>query len=176
MSSTTDGFFWDQLGCGCSDQLSDTSLWTMERSLAEVDAVREHLGLGRHHRFGNSSGGMLVQHYCSTAPGSRPRPWRIGLEDCWAGLGMEIYLTMVGPSDFTLTGNLKDWDIFDQLGEMTVPTLFVAGRYDECTPEHMTAMHEAVPGCRTRCSAHGIAGQAGAGSKARPFGAGGART
>jgi proline iminopeptidase len=200
--------FWDQLGCGRSDRPSDTSLWTMERSLAEVDAVREHLGLDRHHLFGNSWGGMLVQQYvldrrpdlvsltvsnslasmprlsedtarlkaqlppevvetidwheerglyaCPEYQGAialwyqtyicRMRPWPMGLEDCWAGLGMEIYLTMVGPSDFTVTGNLKDWDIFDRLGEITVPTLLVAGRYDECTPEHMAAMHEAVPG------------------------------
>jgi pimeloyl-ACP methyl ester carboxylesterase len=33
----------------------------------------------------------------------------------------------------------------DRLGEISVPTLFVAGRYDECTPEHMK-MHERVPG------------------------------
>ena len=200
--------FWDQLGCGKSEQPSDVSLWTMERSLAEVDAVREALGLERHHLFGNSWGGMLVQQYvldrrpdlvslvvsnslasmarlaqdtarlkaqlpadvvetidwheehghfaCPEYQGAialwyqryicRMRPWPAGLEDCWAGVGMEIYQTMVGPSDFTLTGNLREWDIFDQLHEITVPTLFVAGRFDECTPEHMTAMHERVPG------------------------------
>jgi proline iminopeptidase len=34
----------------------------------------------------------------------------------------------------------------DRLGEISVPTLFVAGRYDECTPEHMRMMHDRVPG------------------------------
>lgn len=200
--------FWDQLGCGRSEQPSDESLWTMERSLAEVDAVRAALGLDRHHLFGNSWGGMLVQQYvldrrpelvslvvsnslasmprlakdtarlkaqlpaevvetidwheergyfaCPEYQGAialwyqryicRMRPWPAGLEECWAGVGMEIYQTMVGPSDFTLTGNLREWDIFDRLHEIAVPTLFVAGRYDECTPEHMAAMHERVPG------------------------------
>ena len=31
--------FWDQLGCGRSTRPSDPALWTMERSVAEMDAV-----------------------------------------------------------------------------------------------------------------------------------------
>ncbi len=200
--------FWDQLGCGRSESPSDPSLWTMERSLREVDAVREQLGLERHHLFGNSWGGMLVQQYVldrqpdlvslvvSNSLASMPRlsedtarlksllpqavqdtidyhednelyacpeyqgaiavwyqtyicrmqPWPMGLEQSFANVGMEIYMTMVGPSDFKVIGNLKDWDIMDRLGEITLPTLFIAGRYDECTPEHMQLMHERVPG------------------------------
>lgn len=200
--------FWDQLGCGKSETPSDTSLWTMDRSLAEVDAIREHFGLERHHLFGNSWGGMLVQqyvldrkpdlaslivsnslasmarlnvdtarlksqlpqdvqdvidyhednelYYCPEYQGAialwyqtyicRLKPWPKGLEDSFAGVGMDIYMTMVGPSDFKVIGNLKDWDIMDRLSEITLPTLFVAGRYDECTPEHMQMMHERVAG------------------------------
>lgn len=199
--------FWDQLGCGRSETPSDIGLWTMERSLREVDAVRETLGLEHHHLFGNSWGGMLVQQYVldrqpdlvslivSNSLASMPRlgedtqrlksqlpqdvqdtidyhednefyacpeyqgaiaiwfqkyicrlqPWPLGLEQSFAGVGMDIYMTMVGPSDFKVIGNLKDWDIMDRLKEITVPTLFVAGRYDECTPEHMQLMHENVP-------------------------------
>jgi proline iminopeptidase len=76
----------------------------------------------------------------------RMQPWPKGLEDSFAQVGMDIYMTMVGPSDFKVTGNLKDWDIMDRLGEISVPTLFIAGRYDECTPEHMKLMHDRVPG------------------------------
>ena len=31
--------FWDQLGCGNSECPSNVELWTMERSVAEMDAV-----------------------------------------------------------------------------------------------------------------------------------------
>src|ERR1700761_3793904 len=55
--------FWDQLGCGNSDRPSDRRLWTMERSVAEMDAVVHGLGLDRFHLFGNSWGGMLAQQY-----------------------------------------------------------------------------------------------------------------
>ena len=55
--------FYDQLGCGASDRPDDPSLWTLERSVAEVAAVCEALGLGRIHLFGNSWGGWLALQY-----------------------------------------------------------------------------------------------------------------
>ncbi|MDP9251027.1 MAG: proline iminopeptidase-family hydrolase [Chloroflexota bacterium] len=55
--------FYDQLGCGRSDRPDDPSLWTLERSVAEVAAVREALDLQRIHLFGNSWGGWLALQY-----------------------------------------------------------------------------------------------------------------
>ena len=55
--------FYDQLGCGRSERPEDPSLWTMERSVTEVAAVREALGLERMHLFGNSWGGWLAAQY-----------------------------------------------------------------------------------------------------------------
>lgn len=55
--------FYDQLGCGLSDRPEDVSLWTLERSVAEVTAVCEALGLDRFHLFGNSWGGWLALEY-----------------------------------------------------------------------------------------------------------------
>ena len=53
---------------------------------------------------------------------------------------------MNGPSEFTVTGNFKDWDITDRLGEIRVPTLIMSGEYDEARPPHMRDMHERIPG------------------------------
>ena len=55
--------FYDQLGCGASDRPEDSSLWTLARSVAEVEAVRQALGLDRFHLFGNSWGGWLAAQY-----------------------------------------------------------------------------------------------------------------
>ena len=55
--------FYDQLGCGRSYRPDDPSLWTLERSVAEVAAVREALNLDRMHLFGNSWGGWLALQY-----------------------------------------------------------------------------------------------------------------
>jgi proline iminopeptidase len=200
--------YWDQLGCGRSERVEDESLWTLERSVQEVDAVRSALGLERHHMFGNSWGGMLSMQYAidrrpplvsltiSNAPANMPRfieetlalkaqlpedvqrtidwheerefyacpeyqgamavwfqtyicrmqPWPEGLERSFAGIGVSQYMTMIGPSDFHVIGNLLEWDVLGRLSEIKTPTLFLAGRYDEIVPDHVRAEHEQVAG------------------------------
>jgi len=54
---------YDQLGCGRSDIPDDTSLWTVDRSVAEIDQVRAALGLERCHLLGQSWGGWLAIEY-----------------------------------------------------------------------------------------------------------------
>jgi proline iminopeptidase len=53
---------------------------------------------------------------------------------------------MNGPNEFTITGTIADYDVTDRLGEIRIPTLFTAGRYDEVTPAVARAMHERVRG------------------------------
>ena len=60
--------FYDQLGCGNSDQADDPSLWTVPLFVEEVDVVRRALGLGRLHLLGQSWGGMLGMEYALTQP------------------------------------------------------------------------------------------------------------
>lgn len=206
LSDEREVVFWDQLGCGRSKCPSNPGLWTMPRSVAEMDAVVRGLGLDSFHLFGNSWGGMLAQQYvldatCGAAsltisnsiasipqfsamvtrlksqldPATqaaidrheaagttyspqyqaavrtwnetylcRVRPWPKDLEDAFASMGAEIFETMFGPSDFRIVGTIRNWDVFDRLSEITVPTLVVAGRFDECMPEHMEDMHRRI--------------------------------
>ncbi len=58
----------------------------------------------------------------------------------------EVYLAMNGPSEFHVTGVLKDWDISGRLGAIHVPALIVSGRYDEVTPDVMETVHRGIPG------------------------------
>ncbi|MEH7250709.1 proline iminopeptidase-family hydrolase [Neobacillus niacini] len=46
----------------------------------------------------------------------------------------EIYNIMWGPSEFSVKGNLKSFDCTSRLNEISCPTLFTCGRYDEATP------------------------------------------
>jgi len=202
--------FWDQLGCGNSECPSDAGLWTMQRSVAEMDAVVNALGLDHFHIFGNSWGGMLAQQYAldvtsgaasltisnsiasipefsnmvarlkseldpatqaaidrHEAAGTtyaaeyqaairtwnetylcRVRPWPGELEDAFRGMGTEIFETMFGPSDFHIVGTIRSWDVLDRLAEIALPTLVVAGRFDECVPEHAWEIHQRIAGSR----------------------------
>ncbi|MCI2429844.1 proline iminopeptidase-family hydrolase [Candidatus Acetothermia bacterium] len=60
--------FYDQLGCGKSDQPDDRSLWHIERFVAEVNTVRQSLGLEQIHLLGQSWGGWLAIEYMLSHP------------------------------------------------------------------------------------------------------------
>jgi proline-specific peptidase len=76
----------------------------------------------------------------------RMNPWPLGLERAIAGAGREPYKTMWGPSEFFVTGNLREWDVTGRLHEITAPTLFISGEYDEIQATQIREMHAAVPG------------------------------
>jgi proline-specific peptidase len=67
-SGTRRVIFYDQLGCGRSDQPDDTSLWRVDRFVEELGIVRRELDLERIHLFGQSWGGMLAIEYMLTRP------------------------------------------------------------------------------------------------------------
>lgn len=56
-----------------------------------------------------------------------------------------IYRYMWGPSEFTATGTLKNYDITGRLGEITIPTLFITGEFDEARPATVRYFHSLVP-------------------------------
>jgi proline iminopeptidase len=56
-------YYYDQLGCNNSDQPDDPSLWTLERYVDEVEAVRVGLGLDHFVLYGHSWGGILGIEY-----------------------------------------------------------------------------------------------------------------
>jgi proline iminopeptidase len=58
---------------------------------------------------------------------------------------LEVYNTMWGPSEFCVTGNLKDFDCTPRLHEIELPSLFLCGRYDEATPESTSYFSSLVP-------------------------------
>jgi proline-specific peptidase len=60
--------FYDQLGCGNSDQPNEPSLWSVELFLEELSTVRQQLGLDHIHLLGHSWGGMLAMEYAVTQP------------------------------------------------------------------------------------------------------------
>lgn len=60
--------FYDQLGGGRSDRPSDPSLWTVDKFVQEVSAVRAALRLSELHVLGHSWGGMLAVEHALREP------------------------------------------------------------------------------------------------------------
>ena len=75
-------------------------------------------------------------------------PWPEPLQRAFA-LQQEdptVYGTMIGPSEFYVTGSLKDWDITDRLHEIATPTLLISGLHDEATPRIVEEVHRRIDG------------------------------
>lgn len=63
-------------------------------------------------------------------------------------VSVPVYWIMNGPNEFTIIGNLKDWDITSRLGEINTPTLVTVGRYGEVTPKVAETIHKGIPGSK----------------------------
>ncbi len=75
-------------------------------------------------------------------------PWPAELKEAFANFGENVYTTMWGPSEFYSTGNLRNYDRTNRLNEISVPTLFTCGRYDEATPEATAWYQSLLPGSK----------------------------
>ncbi|MEP7067114.1 MAG: proline iminopeptidase-family hydrolase [Gemmatimonadota bacterium] len=202
---------YDQLGCGKSDHPTDTTLFTVDRYVRELQTLRDSLGLREIHLLGHSWGAMLAEAYMATHPTgvqslilssplvttaqwqhdadsllralpdsmqaaiakheadhttsapeyvsatqayyalylsrtpSRPTADR---DSASSGFGRQVYEYMWGPSEFSSTGTLKTFDATPWLRELKVPTLFIAGEFDEATPASTRAFSRLVPGAQ----------------------------
>lgn len=65
---------------------------------------------------------------------ARREPWSADLDSAFAGLNPALYGYMWGPSEFTATGTLRDFDVTDSLWLIRVPTLVMGGSDDEAPP------------------------------------------
>jgi proline iminopeptidase len=200
---------YDQLGCGKADRPTDTTLFTVDRYVRELQALRDSLGLREIHLLGHSWGAMLAQAYMATVPSGvrslilssplitttqwerdadslllalpdsmqstiekheaarttdapeyvtateayyrlylmrKPPLNQADSDSTQAGFGKLVYEYMWGPSEFTATGTLKHFDGTSWLRGITVPTLFMAGEFDEATPSSTRQFSQLVPG------------------------------
>lgn len=129
---------------------------SMRQWVAEANRLRMELPpevqqtLLRHEQAGTTDDpvyqeAMMVfyrRHVC------RLDPWPDCLNRAFEKLqrNPEVYNTMNGPSEFHVTGVIKDWDIVDRLGEIQVHTLVTSGRYDEATPTIAETVHRGIKG------------------------------
>lgn len=200
--------YYDQLGCGNSDNPKDTTMWDLPRYVEEVEQVRKALNLNKDNFFllGHSWGGILAMQYAlkyqdnlkgliisnmmSSAPdygkyaeevlapqfdpkildtirqiekkGDFQNPkymellypnfytkhicrfpleqWPEPVTRSFGKMNQSLYVTMQGPSEFGIGGNLAKWDIKKDLPTIKVPTLTIGGKFDTMDPEHMKWM------------------------------------
>ena len=204
--------YYDQLGCGNSDNPKDTSMWDLGRFVEEVEQVRValHLTKDNFYLLGHSWGGILAMQYAlkyqdnlkgliisnmmSSCPdyGKYAREvlapqfdqkvldtirqieakkdfknpkymelltphfyakhicrlpvaqWPEPMIRSFGKTNESLYVTMQGPSEFGIGGNLTNWDVSKELPKIKVPTLTIGGTFDTMDPEHMKWMSTQV--------------------------------
>lgn len=204
--------YYDQLGCGNSDNPNDTTFWQLPRFVEEVEQVRQALKLDstNFYLLGHSWGGILATEYAlkyqkhikgliisnmmSSCPDygkyadsvlapqfdpkvlarireieaksdfSNPEymallmpnyyakhvcripidQWPEPVTRAFATMNQSLYVTMQGPSEFGIAGNLANWDRKAQLKYITVPTLTIGAKHDTMDPNHMQWMSTQV--------------------------------
>jgi proline-specific peptidase len=127
---------------------SSIPLW-----VAEANRLREQLPpevnetLKRHEEAGTTDDPAYIEavqvfydrHVC------RVKPYPDYVKRGFDGIGF-VYNYMNGPSEFHITGVIKDWDVTSRLAEIRVPTLIISGAYDESTPTINEILHRGIPG------------------------------
>jgi proline iminopeptidase len=56
------------------------------------------------------------------------------------------YRVMNGPNEFTIVGNIRNWDRSKDVGAVQVPTLLTTGEFDEVTLDCHETIHSAIAG------------------------------
>lgn len=205
--------YYDQLGCGNSDNPADTAMWDLARYVEEVEQVRIALDLNEKNFYllGHSWGGILAleyalkyqdhmkgliisnmmcscpdygkyadevlsktmdpavlkaikdieikgdfdnpkymellmpnfyqQHICRIPLDEWPEP----MTRSFSKMNQSLYVTMQGPSEFGIAGNLENWDRKSVLSKIKIPTLTIGAKEDTMDPEHMKWMSTQLP-------------------------------
>lgn len=70
----------------------------------------------------------------------RITPWPDAVNRTFAHTNEQVYNTLQGPTEFTITGSLKNWSIRSRLNDIAVPTLLLGARYDSMNPKVIMEM------------------------------------
>ncbi|KAF7517167.1 hypothetical protein G7054_g13897 [Neopestalotiopsis clavispora] len=77
--------------------------------------------------FEQACGVFYARHFCRLDP--MPEDIQAGFENLKED--PTAYMTMCGPSEFTITGTLKEWTIGERAKDIQVKTLLLNAKYDE---------------------------------------------
>lgn len=92
---------------------------------------------------------VYTRHLC------RIQPWPESLQRTFAHLNTQVYQTIQGPNEFVVTGNFKDWNRWNDLHKINVPSLIICGRYDTMNPADIEKMGTLIPNSTVKICENG---------------------
>lgn len=89
---------------------------------------------------------LLIPHHYEHHVLRKPAAeWPEAVNTAFSGINQGLYVYMQGPSEFGMSGVLTEWNRFQDLRKIQVPTLVVGAEHDTMDPAHMRAMAEQLP-------------------------------
>jgi proline iminopeptidase len=88
---------------------------------------------------------LLEHHYVHHVLRLPLEEWPEPVIRSFGHINKAIYVPMQGPSELGASGLLADWDRFDDLSRIDVPTLVIGGAHDTMDPAHLKAMADRLP-------------------------------
>jgi len=73
------------------------------------------------------------------------KPWPEPFTRSLRHINEKIYVGMQGQSEFQVSGNMKNWNVWNRLHEIKTKTLTIGAKYDEMDPEDMKKMAKLMP-------------------------------
>jgi proline iminopeptidase len=92
---------------------------------------------------------LYRRHIC------RLDPWPEPLNMSFTNVNEKIYNLMQGPSEFTVTGNFKNWDRWGDLHKIGAPTLLIVGKYGTMSEQDIRKMGRLIPKSRVAVCENG---------------------
>ena len=117
------------------DWIADAKILLSQMPVELQDTIRKYETL---ENYSAPAYLAAVDSFYSRHLSRKSRPYILN-EECEnvPGFNEQVYNYMWGPTEFTATGKLIDFDRADDLDKIEEPILFVTGEYDEARPETM---------------------------------------
>ncbi|EIN12922.1 proline-specific peptidase [Punctularia strigosozonata HHB-11173 SS5] len=110
------------------------------------DVLDAQEGVGAYHskEYQDAMGVFYGRHMC------RVHPTPDELKACFDPDNKDdtVWMTMNGPSEFEITGTIKDWTIVDEARNINAPTLLINGRYDSAQDNVVEGYFGSIPHIR----------------------------
>jgi len=107
-------------------------------------AARDAIEAGeRSGDFGKAYEDAMMEYYARHV--CRLSPWPDYLQDAFSRLNPDVYHSMWGMSEFTISGTLSGLDLVPDLPRLAIPVLLICGDDDEADPRTVKEYQSAFP-------------------------------
>ena len=128
-----------------------TPIWTEDAAelvAALPDSIQKAIHIAENDSVFDSESYVAANSFFARKHGRRKELIKHPYDTVESNRNTFIYNYMWGPSEFTATGTLRNYDNVTSLNRVKVPALFLTGEFDEARPETVKKLSQMVYGSK----------------------------